>query len=70
MAIVALIRSGDLVIGHLDLLLLAYSVGFHFAAIGAILALAAFDHRVEPGIAKFAAFARGHGVGVIDDRGR
>ncbi len=57
-------------VGHgLDLLLFALAMGFHFAAIGAVLALAAFDLRSEPGLAKKAALTRGHGVGVIDDRG-
>ena len=53
----------------LDLLLFALAVGFHLAAIGAKFTLAAFDHRLEPGLAKQAALTRGHGVGVIDDRG-
>ena len=57
-------------VGHgLDLLLFALAVGFHLAAIGAKFTLAAFDHRSEPGLAKQAALTRGHGVGVIDDRG-
>ena len=53
----------------LDLLLFALAVGFHLAGIGAVPAMAAFDHRLEPGLAKQAALAWGHGVGVIDDRG-